>query len=124
MEIHNAGVTGLREHIPLCARQILAHGNIRLGIAIVENAKHETFLIKAVEPKRFFEDDSQLLKLAKKHMCLLPVEDLDILLVDEFGKEISGTGMDTAVIGRIRIEGELGGKARYAGNEAFGNLKR
>ena len=106
LEIHNAGVTGLREHIPLCAKEILAHGNIRLGIAIVENAHHETLIIKAVEPERFFEDDNALLKKAKKHMSLLPVAELDILVVDEFGKEISGTGVDTAVIGRIGIEGE------------------
>jgi hypothetical protein len=106
LAIHNAGVTGLRDHIPICARQILAHGNIRLGIALVENALHETSIIRAVDPGRFFEEDSELLKEAKRQMGLLPVEDLDILLVDEFGKDISGTGMDTAVIGRISIKGE------------------
>ena len=106
LAIHNAGVTGLRDHIPICARQTLAHGNIRLGIAIVENALHETSIIRAVDPSRFFEEDSELLKEAKKQMGRLPVEDLDILVVDEFGKDISGTGMDTEVIGRIRLEGE------------------
>jgi hypothetical protein len=106
LEIHRHGVKGLREFVPECAKQILAHGNIRLGVGIVENAVHQTSLIRAVQPGRFFSEEAELLEIARARMGLLPVRELDVLIIDEFGKDISGTGVDTNVIGRIRIDTE------------------
>jgi hypothetical protein len=102
--IHKQGVVGLRERIPVVARQVLATGKILFGVAIVENAYDETMLVKAT--CRIPEDEPALLELARANMPSLPVGDLDLLIVDELGKAISGTGMDTNVIGRMRIAGE------------------
>jgi hypothetical protein len=102
--IHSQGVAGLRERIPAVARQVLATGKIMFGVAVVENAYEETMLVRAT--CRMPEDEPALLELARANMPSLPVENLDLLIVDELGKTISGTGMDTNVIGRLRIEGE------------------
>lgn len=106
IEIHRYGARGLRELIPPTARQILKHGNLLLGIAIVENAYEETAMIQAVQPSDFEQEEMKLLQWVKKNMPTLPVEQLDVLIVDEFGKNISGTGMDVNIIGRMKIASE------------------
>ncbi len=70
------------------------------GIGIVENAYDETALIEAVPPEKFLERETQLLKLAIQWLPRLPFPYCDLLIVDKMGKNISGTGMDTNVIGR------------------------
>lgn len=102
--IHKQGVAGLRERIPVVGRQVLATGKILFGVAIVENAYDETMMVRAT--CRIPEDEPALLELARANMPSLPFDDLDLLIVDEIGKQISGTGMDTNVIGRMRIAGE------------------
>ncbi|MCS7306029.1 MAG: nickel-dependent lactate racemase [Thermoguttaceae bacterium] len=88
------------EIIQAVAHELLARCRILAGLAIVENAYDQTALIEAVPPKKFAEREKQLLVLARQWMARLPFDDVDLLLVDEIGKEISGTGMDTNVIGR------------------------
>jgi hypothetical protein len=70
------------------------------GLGIVENAYDETALLRAVLPHEMEEQEKQLLALARRSLPRLPFDHADILLVDEIGKEISGSGMDTNVIGR------------------------
>jgi len=70
------------------------------GLAIVENAYDETALIEAVPPAQFFEREKALLKLATQWLPRLPFASADLLIIDRIGKNISGTGMDTNVIGR------------------------
>ena len=70
------------------------------GLGIVENAYDETGLIAAVAPEEFFEREKELLVLAKQWLPRLPFRKVHLLIVDEIGKNISGTGMDTNVIGR------------------------
>ncbi len=106
LEIHRYGARGLKELIPPTARQILKHGNIILGIALAENAYDETAIIKAVQPFDIEREDRQLLEWVKANMPRLPVAQIDVLIVDEFGKDISGAGMDTNIIGRMKIRGE------------------
>lgn len=104
--IHRQGVAGLRARIPIVARQILATGKILFGVAIVENGYDETMIVRALPASRIPDEEPALLEAARANMPTLPVEDIDLLIVDEIGKEISGTGMDTNVIGRLRIAGE------------------
>lgn len=80
--------------------RVLEKCRIAAGVGIVENGYDETALISAVGPERFEAREKELLVLAKQWMPRLPFEDADILFVDEIGKNISGTGMDTNVIGR------------------------
>ena len=81
-------------------REVLAKCNIIAGLGIVENSYDETAKLLAVGPEELEEREKELLVLAKRWMPRLPFEAGDILLVDEMGKNISGTGMDTNVIGR------------------------
>ena len=104
--IHRHGVRGLRERMPEVARLILSKANILLGLALVENAYDKTMITRAIPASQIPEAEPALLEVAKSNMPRLPVEDIDLLIVDEIGKEISGTGMDTNVIGRLRIAGE------------------
>ena len=73
---------------------------VLLGLAIVENPYDKTALIKAVAPGEFVEREKELLILAKKWMPRLPFEQVDLLIIDEIGKNISGSGLDTNVVGR------------------------
>jgi hypothetical protein len=70
------------------------------GLAIVENHRHETALVEVLEPKDFAERERALLGLAERWMPRLPFAQIDLLIVDRMGKDISGSGMDTNVLGR------------------------
>lgn len=106
LAIHDLGVPGLREVMPKVARAILRHGNILLGLAIVENAYDQTMLVRAIPASRISDEEPPLLDLARANLPRLPVDDIDILIVDQIGKDISGVGMDTNVIGRLKIPGQ------------------
>jgi hypothetical protein len=82
--------------------QILQKTPVTLGVGIIENGYRKTSLIEFVEPKDFLKKEQHLLSIAKEQTPKLPFKKIDILIVDEAGKDISGTGMDTKVIGRIR----------------------
>jgi len=73
---------------------------VLLGLGLVENQYDNTALIKGVAPEEFVEREKELLILAKKWMPRLPFDQVDLLVVDEMGKNISGAGMDTNVVGR------------------------
>lgn len=74
--------------------------NILAGLAIVENAYDQTALIEAIRPQDFERREAELLQLARQWMPSLPFEDVDILLIDRIGKDKSGSGIDTNVVGR------------------------
>jgi len=104
--IHRLGVNGLRDIMPLVAAQGLRHGNVRLGIAVVENSNDETMFVRAAPAERIVELDREMLVAAKAAMPSLPASDLDVLVLDEIGKDISGLGMDTNIVGRLKIPGQ------------------
>jgi hypothetical protein len=82
------------------AREVLSKCRIVAGLGIVENAYDKTAKIQAVAPQEFEDREKELLILAKEWMPRLPFKTADILLLDQIGKNISGSGMDTNVIGR------------------------
>lgn len=104
--IHSLGTEGLRRLIAPVAKKILETGKIMAGIGIVENSYDRVMEIKAFLPEDMEKGDMDLLQKARKSMPGLPVDQLDILIVESLGKNISGTGMDTNVIGRMKIHGE------------------
>jgi hypothetical protein len=73
---------------------------VLMGLGILENQYDKTALIEAVPPDKFVEREKELLILAKKWMPRLPFDQVDLLILDEIGKNISGSGMDTNVVGR------------------------
>lgn len=88
------------EIITAVAASVITKCRVVAGLAIVENAYDETALIEAVAPERFLEREKELLKLATQWLPRLPFPVVDLLIVDKIGKNISGTGMDTNVVGR------------------------
>lgn len=82
------------------AGHVLEKCRILAGLAIVENGYDETAQIAAVAAGELEARERELLVLARKWMPKLPFERADILLIDELGKNISGAGMDTNVVGR------------------------
>src|SRR5262249_59094525 len=75
---------------------------VAFGLALVENAYDETACVAAVRPQEFEQREEELLARAKAWLARLPFQEGDLLIVDEIGKEISGSGMDTNVVGRKR----------------------
>ena len=73
------------------------------GLALIENFDEALTHVEAVPAGSFLDREPALLRRAYDEMATLPVDDVDLLVVDEIGKEISGAGMDTNVIGRYRV---------------------
>ncbi|HEX4132636.1 MAG TPA: lactate racemase domain-containing protein [Pirellulales bacterium] len=82
------------------AGNVLSKCRVVAGLGIVENGYDETALIRAVTHEEFEAREKELLVQAKRWMPRLPFPKTDILIIDEIGKNISGTGMDTNVVGR------------------------
>ena len=82
------------------AKEVLDKCGVVAGLALVENQFDHTALVDAVAPEDFEEREKELLILAKKYMPSIPFEEVQFLAIDEMGKDISGSGMDTNVIGR------------------------
>ena len=79
---------------------VLARSRIACGIGIVENAAEGTAVLEAVVPQEMETREEALHALASRLMLRLPVDPIDLLIVDEIGKNVSGLGMDTNVVGR------------------------
>ncbi|MGQ9602497.1 MAG: DUF362 domain-containing protein [Candidatus Bipolaricaulia bacterium] len=97
---------GLERAILEVARIMLQKLPVLGGLAIIEGFHHETAHVEALRADELLKREPELLERARELMPRLPFAELDLLIVDEAGKELSGTGMDTQVIGRQYILGE------------------
>lgn len=88
------------EIIDAVAERVLQVCRVCGGMAILENAEDETALLEAVKPEDFGRREPELLILANRWLPRLPFDDVDLLIVDRIGKNISGVGMDANVVGR------------------------
>jgi len=104
-QVHMIGPRGFVETLPALADMILKKAPITAGLAVVENAHKQLSHVEVVAPSHFSEADARLLKTAKSGMARLPFDQLDGLLIERLGKEISGAGIDPAVSGRTDIRG-------------------
>jgi len=84
------------------ARIVLQQTPVVCGIGIIENGYGETARIAAFKPENIESGEEKLLSQSKKMMAHLPFNDIDLLIVDEMGKNISGVGIDPNVTGRNR----------------------
>ena len=101
VQAHRANIRlGYERMITGLGAGMLRSGRIAFGLGVVENGYDETALVQAFLPGELEAGERELLKKARAWMAKLPFEKVDLLIVDEIGKEISGTGMDTNVIGR------------------------
>ena len=83
-------------------REVIKKAPIICGLGIVENAYGETAKIEAVKPRDIEVKEKELLQLSKSMMAKLPFNEIDLLIIDEMGKDVSGVGMDPNITGRNR----------------------
>ena len=98
---HKMGFNNFSEKLKNMSRIVFSHVPVVLGVAILENAYDETADIRALAPSEFFTEEPKLLKTAKSLMPQILLNNPDILIVDELGKDISGDGMDPNITGRF-----------------------
>jgi len=97
---------GMEHVIRTVCRQVLTSGKLLGGLAIIEDGNHKTGHLEAVPAGKMESREEELLEIAKEWMPRIPIPKLDLLIVNEIGKNISGTGMDAKVINRS-IDGDL-----------------
>lgn len=96
---------GLRDAMPAAARVVLAKLPVIAGIGIVENGQHQPATIEVIPAAQIEAREPALLTQARQHLPGIPLEPLDLLVLQEIGKDISGTGMDLNVVGMWRRTG-------------------
>ncbi len=97
---HRQGFASFHELIPQVAEFTLAHVNIPFGLALVENGYARLWAIEAVRKDDIWNRERELLRAARDRMARLPIDRIDVLVLDYIGKDISGLGMDSNVVGR------------------------
>lgn len=98
--VHLEGFARFHAVVPETAAVILDKAPIAFGMAIVENAYDETYLVEAIGRAQIFTREAELLRIAYANMPRLLFDHIDVLIVDEIGKNISGAGMDPNIVGR------------------------
>lgn len=107
--VHSDGMGKIGQNIPTMAAVVLEKAPILFAIPCIENAYDETAMIEAILPENILEREEELLKLAKSNMPSLIVGEGDVLVVDEIGKNYSGTGVDPNITGTFSTEFAHGG---------------
>lgn len=107
--IHSAGWDAIHETIPQAARVAVETGKVAFGLAVLENADERPYKLAAIPAERLEEAEAPLLEEAKENLLRLPFNALDVLVVDEIGKNISGDGADPNVTGRYPTTAASGG---------------
>ena len=97
---HNLGFDRFGEALPVAAELSLAKAPVLAGIGLIENAYNRLADLQVLMPDEFLSKEPQFLQKAKNLLGRLPVGEIDVLIVDEIGKEFSGGGMDANVTGR------------------------
>jgi hypothetical protein len=97
---HRQGFASFHELIPTVAEFTLSRANIPFGLALVENGYARLWRVEAVPSDRIREREKELLVAARERMARLPLARMDVLILDYIGKDVSGLGMDSNVVGR------------------------
>ena len=106
---HAAGFGDMARRVPALAMVALARAPIRFGLAVLENAHDQPYKVLAVPASRILADEPALLDEAREAMPRVPFEQLDVLVIDQIGKNISGDGADPNITGRYPTPFASGG---------------
>ena len=101
--LHRQGFAVFHELIPAVAAHTLARAPIPFGLALVENDRARLLHIEAVPADRIATREPELLVMATEALARIPVPTIDVLVLDEIGKDISGLGLDSNVVGRYYL---------------------
>lgn len=102
---HSLGMSNMPVNIAAYAGEVLRLKNVIFGVGIIEDAFHATYKLTVVPGERIQEDEPALLLEAKELVPCIPFQKLDVLVLDEIGKDVSGAGMDPNVTGRSQSMG-------------------
>lgn len=102
---HRYGFDRMADNVWNISKEIVRIKKNIIGVGVIENCFHETYMIKALYGEQFHEEEPGLLEIARGQLARLPFHTADTLILDEIGKEISGAGMDTNVTGRYYHQG-------------------
>jgi len=105
-QIHSLGTRGLKELTPSLAEVILNNDKVIGGFGIVEDAYHNTAGLHWLNSDEILATEPAILKEAESLMPHFPINDIDLLIIKQMGKDISGVGIDTKIIGRLMITGQ------------------
>ncbi len=106
---HELGFEQMAENVVAIAKVALQKMNLLFAVGVIENAYHETAKIAVLEKDEIEKEEPKLLEEAKRLYPKIPFDSLDVLIVDEIGKDISGTGFDTNIVGRYTVPTMTGG---------------
>ncbi|MBR0597854.1 lactate racemase domain-containing protein [Sinanaerobacter chloroacetimidivorans] len=101
--LHQEGFREFPRIIPSVAKVILEKKYIGFGIAIIENAHENIHMVKAVSGLDFIEEEPKLLSVSKSLMPKLQFDEIDVLIIEQIGKDITGAGMDPNITGRMSV---------------------
>ena len=102
--VHEQGFVNMAENIQRYGKVILKNAPVICGVGTIENAYDQTYKLIALRPNEILEQEPALLKEAKRIMGHILIDNADVLIVDEIGKNISGDGMDPNVSGTLPRE--------------------
>ncbi|MBQ7592932.1 MAG: DUF2088 domain-containing protein [Synergistaceae bacterium] len=108
-QVHSDGMGRIHINIPSIAKVVISKAPVLFAIPSIENAYDETCKIEAVDAKDILTREPELLKFAFTQMPSLLVGECDVLIVDETGKNYSGTGVDPNITGTFSTEYATGG---------------
>jgi hypothetical protein len=105
--LHGEGYGAFERLVLDAGTAVVETGHVAFGLAIVENAYEETAILEAIPASRLIEREQSLLEDARRLTPGIPLPRIDVLVVERFGKNISGVGMDPSVTGRSETGGPL-----------------
>lgn len=103
-QVHRDGFSRLGEMLPMIGRVVFEQAPILGGVGIVENAFDQTCLIKAMTREEIWTEEPKLLSYSKNRLGKIYINDIDVLVVDQIGKDCSGDGMDPNITGRFAVD--------------------
>lgn len=106
---HDAGFGSMAENIPSIGIELLKRSNVLSAVALLENAFHKTAKIEVLHAEEIEEKEPALQEESKQLCARLYFDQLDVLILDEIGKDIGGTGFDTNMVGRYHTPYASGG---------------
>lgn len=101
--VHRNGFFELGKMLPVIGKVILDKVNVAAAIGLVENAFDQTCIIKGMTKEEIWEEEPKLLVRSKERLGCIYFDDIDVLVVDRIGKDISGDGMDPNITGRFAV---------------------
>jgi hypothetical protein len=106
-QFHSLGTKELPRALREIGALVIENSPIIGGMAIIENGYEETAYLQSLLAKDFIQEEPALFRKSRELMPKLPTDRLDILIIEEMGKNFSGTGIDTNIVGRFRVHGDL-----------------